>query len=127
MHSAPSGRTLVHHKDFLKALHEHKPQPIVTPFDGDDRHTLELHHWGHPQGGRPRDFDAAVIPLLTSGHQGVEFEGGGGPWQRAHLSVFGEWSALHWWAYHQGLLDDPDKGQKFLLWVVQQVEKERKA
>ena len=126
VYQAPSGRTIVHASDYMSALHQAAVKPIPVPGAPNTGKT-DLHHGPNPSGGIRHDCDAAVVPLAHDAHMYIEFDSAGPGAERALLPVFGEWSALHWFSYHKGLLDDPERGQKFLAWVIEKVNEEQNA
>lgn len=119
-----TGRAVVHDSEYMKALHAHRAAPVRVP-GAPVGGPMELHHAPNPSGSLTRrDCDAAVVPLDRETHMFIEFHPDGPAAERAALPVFGEWSALHFWAHHRGLLDDPERGQKFLAWVIEQLRSE---
>lgn len=115
IHRSPTGKLRVRDPAFMAAMHATRIEPLrlgVAPPVG----VNDLHHGKNPEGGARRTNDASCVLLDHAEHMVVDSN------DVPYNVPFGAWAAMHYWSYRNGLLDDEDRGQKFLKWTLEQLE-----
>lgn len=118
IHRSPTGQLCVTDPEYLSALHRATSVPPLRLGVAEPVGVNDLHHTKNPDGKRRRANDASVVKLDHAEHMAVD------PNDVPHNVPFGAWAAMHYWAYRHGRLEDEDRGQQFLKWVLERLEEE---
>lgn len=119
IHRSPTGKLRVSDPAYMAALHAARNvPPLDLRVDVDPVGVCDLHHGPNPDGKARRANDAACVKLDHAVHMAVDAHDG------PYKLPLGTWAALHYFSYRHGCLEDEDRGQLFLKWVLERLEEE---